>query len=157
MTFQKLDFELELFRVGQIKTIELYKNNPIEIKYEIKNKNAYDKLFYLKYFGENQFLWSRNEEVFEEENKVFFNDTIKMDGFDLVIEKNVDVLFQNSASLRVNNVFAFRINSQKALVASVNSSNYFVRSVDKKIQIIKPPPYEHSARRRKKRYIVYRL
>ena len=38
LTFEKLDFELELFRVGKIKTIELYKNNPIQIKYGIFSK-----------------------------------------------------------------------------------------------------------------------
>lgn len=136
LTFQKLDFELEYFRIGKIKTIELYQNNPIEIEYEIKNENAYDKLFYLKYLGENQFLWSRNEEIFLEENRVVINDTLEMDGFNLLVKENVNVLLENPASLRANDVFAFRINSQRALVASVNSGNYFVRSVDKKIQII---------------------
>ena len=55
LTIQKLDFELEYFRIGKLKTIELFQNSPIEIEYKIINKDAYDKIFYLKYLGEKQF------------------------------------------------------------------------------------------------------
>ncbi len=136
LTFDSLDFELEYFRVGKLKTIELYKNNPIEIEYEIINEKAYDRLYYLKYLGENQFLWSRNEEIFMEENRVVLDDTLAMDGFNLLVKENEAVLSDNPSSLRTNDILAFKINSKKALVSAVNSGSYFVRSVDKKIQII---------------------
>lgn len=136
LTFQNLDFELEVLRVGKLKTIELYKNSPIEISYQVLDEVAYDKMFYLKYTGEEKCLWSRDKEVFPNQNIVNFNDTTQLDGFDLVVEKNVERLLENPASLQPNDIFAFRINSIRALTKSVNSSNYFVRSVDKKIQII---------------------
>ena len=136
LTFQNLDFELEYFRVGKIKTIELFQNSPIEIDYRIIGDNAYDKLYYLKYLGKGEFLWSKNVEAFSIDNKVTLNDTLKMEGFNLLVKKNEKQLLERPNSLKKNDVIAFRINSLKALVSSVNSSNYFVRSVDKKIQII---------------------
>lgn len=136
LTFQNLDFELECFRIGKLKTIELFKNSPIEIGYRITDHTAYDKLYYLKYLGNGEFLWSKNKEVFPNDNKLILNDSLEMDGFNLVVSKNEKVLLEKPNGLQANDVFAFRINSLKALVASVNSSNYFVRSVDKKIQII---------------------
>ncbi len=136
LTFQKLNFDITYFRVGKIKTVELYKNNPIEINFEILTDKAYDKMVYLKYTNNNQLLWSKNEEIFPTENVVTFNDTIQLEGLKMVVSKNEKVLLSNPSSLRTDDVFAFKINSIQALVKSVNSANYFVRSVDKKIQII---------------------
>ena len=136
LTLRKLNFELEIFREGKIKTIELYKNSPINLSYKIINEAAYDQIYYLKYLGANQFLWSKNKEQFDLSNQLILGDSTKMKGFNLVINKNDTILSEHPSSLRENDIFSFRINSLKAQVAAVNSSNYFVRSVDKKIQII---------------------
>ncbi len=142
LTLQNLDFELEYFRVGKIKTVELYKNNPIIIDYEVLEESGYDKMYYLKYLGENQFLWSKNEEVFSEANSFSMNDTLNLKGLKLVVKEHVKVLLENPSSFQSGDIFAFRINSIRALVSAVSSGNYFVRSVDKKIQIINLY-YEH--------------
>jgi len=136
LTLKKLDFELEIFRVGKMKTIELFRNSPINIEYKITNQTAYDQLYYLKYIAPGQLIWSKNKDVFLTENKLTFGDTIKMNGFDLVIIKNETTLSQHTSSLREHDIFSFRINSLKAQISAINTSNYFVRSVDKKIQII---------------------
>lgn len=136
LTLQKLEFELEIFRNGKIKTTELFRNSPIQIKYKILTEEAYDQIYYLKYLGADQFLWSKNEGQFQKDNKLTCGDTTKMNGFNLTIEKDKIILAKNKESLKANDIFSFRINSLRAQVNSVNTSNYFVRSVDKKIQII---------------------
>ena len=136
LTLQKLDFELEIFRVGKIKTTELFRNSPIKIGYDMLDDESYDQTYYLKYLGADQFLWSKNKDIFQPANKLIIGDSIQMKGFNLVVEINESNLSKNKASLLENDIFSFRINSLKAQVNSINSSNYFVRSVDKKIQII---------------------
>jgi len=136
LTLRKLDFELEIFRIGKIKTTELYRNSPIQVTYNILNEEAYDQMYYLKYLGSDEFLWSRKGGVFQPTDKLTFGDTLKTKGFDLIIERNETILSKNKESLRTKDIFSFRINSLKAQVNAVNTSNYFVRSVDKKIQII---------------------
>ncbi len=136
LTLRKLDFELEIFRVGKIKTIELYQNSPFLLNYKINKEEAYDQFYYLKYVGNNEFLWSTNKEVFDLNHKIVVGDSIKLKGLDLVLNKNSSFLLDHPSSLQENDIFSFRINSLKAQVAAINSSNYFVRSVDKKIQII---------------------
>lgn len=136
LTFKKLNFNIDYFRIGKIKTVELYKNNPIEIDYTILDKQAYDKFYFLKYVNEGELIWSKNETDFFIENKIQIGDTIRLEEIDFVVNKNVKVLLENENSLRTGDVFAFKLNSVEALVKSVNDDNYFVRSVDKKIQII---------------------
>ena len=136
LTLEKLNFELEILRVGKIKTIELFKNSPIDLDYNITNEEAYDQFYFLKYLGEDTFLWSKNKEVFDLTHKIILGDSVHIKGFDLIIKKDKSILAKHPSSLRKNDIFSFRINSLKAQVAAINSSNYFVRSVDKKIQII---------------------
>ncbi len=137
LTLKKLDFELEIFRVGKMKITELFKNSPLNIEYKISTEEAYDQTYYLKYTGANDFLWSKSKDLFKVENQLSLGDTAKMKGFDLMIKKNENILSEHPFSLRENDIFAFKINSLRAQVNAINTSNYFVRSVDKKIQIIK--------------------
>ncbi len=136
LTLKNLDFELEIFRVGKMKTTELFKNSPLSIGYRIINEAAYDQTYYLKYTGSNYLLWSKDKEQFQIANQIILGDTVEMDGFNLIIEKDQKILSEHPASLHENDIFSFTINSLKAQVNAVNTSNYFVRSVDKKIQII---------------------
>lgn len=136
LTFKRLNFDLSYFRVGKIKTVELYKNNPFEVAYRIKDEKGYDKLYYLKYIDEGEFLWSTNPEVFPAENRIGFNRPTELDHLTFMVRQNKNFLKEKPSSLSLGDVFAFRISSLQSLVNSVNEGNYFVRSVDKKIQII---------------------
>lgn len=136
LTFRQLDFDLEYFRVGKVKTVELYRNNPLQVSYQIKDKKAKDQFYYLKYLGGDELLWSKNPEAFPADHLIRLQDTIRLDHLQFVLQRNEEVLAQKPFSLRVGDVLAFRIRSMKALVGSINSGSYFVRSVDKEIQII---------------------
>ena len=103
LTLQKLDFELEIFRVGKIKTTELFRNSPIEIRYDILNEKAYDQTYYLKYLGANQFLWSKNKEIFQPANKLIIGDSVQMKGFNFLVatnKSNLSCLLYTSPSPR---------------------------------------------------------
>jgi len=136
LTFQKLNFHIDYFRVGNLKTVELYKESPIEIDYEILNENAQDELFYLKYNYNGKLIWSKNAEAFPDENIFSMGETIELDEVKFTVKRNREILNAKPYSLDIDDVFAFRMNSMEGLVKSVNSSNYFVRSVDKEINII---------------------
>ena len=51
----ELDFNLEIFRVGSIKSVELYKNSPFTVKYFNLTKDAYDKAFNIKILNKQFF------------------------------------------------------------------------------------------------------
>ena len=135
LTFKKLNFHIDYFRVGKVKTKELYKESPIKVEYEILSEKAYDKLFYLKFENE-KWLWSTHAEEFMLSNSFSFGDTVNLNTVNIILKKDEKVLLERPHGLRANDVFAFRVNSINGLVKSVNSSNYFVRSVDKEINII---------------------
>ncbi|MFK8104684.1 MAG: GumC family protein [Saprospiraceae bacterium] len=137
LTFLKLDFEVDYFRIGEIKTKELFNNNPFFITYQIHDTTAYDHLYYLKYQEAGRFLWSKDKAIFPPENQGKFKDTLHLPKMDLVVFPTATHSSGLKMELKVGQVFAFRINSTRSLISSINESNFFVRSVDEKIQIVK--------------------
>lgn len=152
LTFKRLNSGLSYFRVGRIKTVELYQNNPFEVPYRIKKESAFDKLYYLQYVSEDEFLWSEDSEVFPLENRIGFNRPMEMEDFTFMIRKNKKFLAEKPSSLSIGDVFAFRINSLQSLVNSVNDNNFFVRSIDEKVQIINLY-YQHEIPEKAARFI----
>lgn len=53
--FETLDFGLEIYRVGTLKSIELYQNSPVCITYQNAIEKAYDRPFQLHIFNEKEY------------------------------------------------------------------------------------------------------
>jgi len=123
-TFQKLNFHIDYFRVGNVKTKELYTESPIKINYEILDEQAYDKLFYLKYAADGKWFWSKTKEEFLQKNIFSFGDTIDLSSVKFHVSENEKILLDKPHSLRANDVFAFRMNSIEGLVKSVINLYY---------------------------------
>ena len=136
-TMEQLDWELTIHRVGEMRTTELYKKRPFQIEYEVVNEEAYDKDFYLKYMGEDVFHLIEN--IAQDSNFTTINTGEWANENGLKFKVNIMENFVNkhSNSLKINDLFQFAINSEAALVSSINDKNLFVRPVEKDISIIR--------------------
>ena len=129
----ELDFDLEIFRKGKLKTVELYKQSPIKIKYKNITKKAYDKLYDLKILNQNDF------EIFNKENgetyKGTLNNSIKLPNIELNISLNDTFLLQNP-KLDLISDYQFQIHSRQKLISKIKK-NLDISSVDKDVPIIR--------------------
>jgi len=129
----ELDFDLEIFRKGKLKTVELYKQSPIKIKYKNITKKAYDKLYDLKILNQNNF------EIFNKENgetyKGTLNNSVKLPNIELNISLNDTFLLQNP-KLDLISDYQFQIHSRQKLISKIKK-NLDISSVDKDVPIIR--------------------
>jgi len=136
-TIQQLDWEMSIYRVGEIRTKELYLNRPFQINYTIKKEDVYDKEFYLRYQGNAVFHLSESEESEGSFTPIIIGDTINLNQLSLQIVRVDSFLLENPNSLSIGDKFAFKINSLDKLASTVSSKSLFVRPVEKDISIIK--------------------
>ena len=133
LAFKNLDFDISYYKVGKIKTTELYRKTPVLVKDFSLKKEAENKIFYLKYVEPGKFLYSRFKDVFPDYNHVGFGESFYYNGLTATLEKN---RLAGAGELKVGDVFGLRFNTLKALCGAVNESSYFVRMLDKKILIV---------------------
>ncbi len=136
-TLESLGFDISYFRVGKLKTKELYSNCPFSITFATESEFAYDRPFYLKYLGDDRLLLGSNEDFLEANEILQFDSLFINDQFVMTIKKEALFLKEKPTSLQVDDVFMFTLNTIEALQESVNASNLFIKPIDKEIQVIK--------------------
>ncbi len=135
-TFKKLNFGINYYRIGEIKEVELYHNVPFSIEYTILDSTCLDKLVYLKYKGNNQFALGKDPKNITADS-LLVGKTYVNSLYAITLTLNKKLIDSNPECLVINDVFAFKLNSLKSLVASVGEENFFVKPVDKEISILK--------------------
>lgn len=136
-TLKNLAFQTSYYRVGELKTVELYEDCPFYIAIDSLAEKASDKDFYLKYLGTDSLLLSRTKTFEPFADTLFFNRPFQEQDLGFTIKKAESIVVAKPNSLHKDDVFMFRFNSLEALQESVNSSNLFIKPVDKEIQVIK--------------------
>jgi len=135
--FDSLNFDLSFFRMGKMKTTELYREIPFEIDYEVLGDKAYDRPFYLTYAGEDQFYFSTIED--RQGKKIScgkkYSSARAQISFEL--NKNKTLLAAKPHVLNLGDKFSFQINSTEKLMEGVDKNNLFVKPIDKEIYIVK--------------------
>lgn len=131
--FDELDYEIEIFRKGKIKVVELYGQSPITIKYTEADKSAYDKLFDLKIINEQHY------ELIDPNSKKTFNGklgiTLNLPNIALLISLNDSLLYENP-HINILDNYQFQILSRQKLLNTVQK-NLDITSVDKDVPIIR--------------------
>ena len=129
----ELDFNLEVFRKGKIKTVELYDQSPIIIKYTILNPKVYDYEFDLKVLNNDEFelTMSTNEQVF----KGILGDTLEFPELKLVISINTDLL-KSKPHIPLIDDYKFQILSQQKLLAKIRS-NLDIIAVEEDVAVVR--------------------
>lgn len=133
-TFKKLDFFVTYYRVGKVTTREIYKDSPFIIDFEILKKSAYNKRFNVIYIGDETFQLVEADSI---NNKISFNLPYLNDNFKITLKKNDEFWSKEKIAIKVGDAFAFELHDLDYLVKSVNSTNLFIKPIDKEITIIK--------------------
>ena len=132
---ETLDFDIVYHRVGDLKLAEIYDDSPIKISYDTIANKQQNKPLFLKYIKDDLFLLGSNKDNFldtiRSETK-YSNENIT---FTLHLQK--DFIAKKSQVLKSGDIFSFTIYSMDKLVNTINSSNLFVKPIDKEIAIVK--------------------
>jgi uncharacterized protein involved in exopolysaccharide biosynthesis len=130
---EELDFDLEIYRKGKIKTIELYNQSPILIDYTVINDKAYDKLFELTILSENEFSIKTPES--DEFIKGIIGDTLILPNIRLAVSLNNSFL-EKKSEFNLLDDYQFQILSRQKLLSTVKRDLDLI-PVDKEIPIIR--------------------
>ena len=151
-TLRTLNFDVSYFRIGELRKTELYLDAPFSIHYASTTEDAFDRPFYLRYLGNDQFQISKVETFDKIIDTIRFGQLYIDEHLAMTVNRNEKVLKEKPNSLRTNDVFQFQLNSIEALMAEINSSNLFIKPIDKEIQVIKVY-YQHEIAEKAKLFV----
>ncbi len=132
-TLDILDYDIEIFRKGNIRTTELYDQSPLKINYTVIEKDAYDKLYDLKVLNKSDYILS------DPETNTIINgtigDTLKLPELNLVVNFNNGLLSKKPYLDYIDN-FQFKILSRQSLVNNIRK-NLDVIAVEEDVPVIR--------------------
>ncbi len=136
-TLENLDWELSLYRVGKLITVEVSEESPFSIEYQHSGFEVLDKPFYLDYLGNNVFRYRQGGEQDSVGLEVIVGEKLELPGIQFTIHLREAFLKTKPQSLKPGDRFAFQINSLESLVKACSGEQLFVKPVEKDISIIK--------------------
>lgn len=128
----ELDFNVVIYRVGKIKSVELYKNSPFLLKYFNLSEDAYDKAFDL-YILNNQ-----NFEIILPNKKKLkgeLGDILNTSYGTFVITLN-DYYIESNPGLKVVDHYRFSVNSPQKTFQNINK-NLNITPIEKDVPVLR--------------------
>jgi len=132
----KLDFDVEYYRVGNFKTAEVYHDLPIRVDFTIKDSTFYSQTFDLEYRGADKFRLVYSTGGVMKVIDGNFGLPLNDDRINLTVNRDNAFLVRKPRSLDKGK-FQFSIYSRTALTNKLMSNNYVVKAIDKDVSIIK--------------------
>lgn len=141
-----LDFDLEVFRIGQVRKVELYHESPFIVTFNFTDSKLFDKPFLVKVnSNESYSLTLPNGEGTREGN---FNEVLRINGGHLLIVLNKKVIEAKKDFLLLD-TYELEFLSREKLVARI-ARDLDVVAIDKDVAIlrinIKSPIAEKASR-----------
>lgn len=136
-TLRRLNWELTVYRVGQIRLVELMEENPLVIEYRDVPESQRNKLFFLEYRGDSTFSLSTHQNEKADILKMTAGREIQHAGLRLSVKIKDDFLQSKPNSLQPGDRFAFKINNISTLVSQFGGAKLFVKPVEKDVSIIR--------------------
>lgn len=134
-TVSSLPFDVTYYRIGKIRTTELFDESPFTVKYNLSNHLLYGEKFLLKIDQNLKLHLSFTIKGKPHNINTIFNEKIKLPGGEIEIFLN-DSIIKNKANQDYTGEFYFTINSLEQMVSEV-SKNLDVKELDKEIQIVR--------------------
>lgn len=129
---KKLSLDIEIYRVGQLKSVELFENSPILIKCIEMEEDYFDKSFDLQINDDFTFkLRDYNGKKIEGK----LGDTLLIQNSSFLIELNEVSIAQNP-NLQIEDNYQFRINSTQKIYSRFQK-NLDVMAVDKEVEVVR--------------------
>ena len=132
-TLDSLDFDVEISRVGKIRTTELYHESPIKIKTELKNPKALNRKFLVRVKSLEDYYVT-----FPDSNKVLkghFNEPLIFKDGRILITLN-QKLIDSKPGIDIIDHYEFKVLSRQKLLEQINK-NIDVVAVDKDVAVIR--------------------
>jgi len=132
----KVDFDVEYYRVGRFKSMELYHESPFVIQYEIQDNSFYKQEVQLNYAGGESFNMSYNLNGTTINKRIQFGKDQFINTLKFRVVKNQNYLSEKPRSLE-GGIFKFVVYSKSALATHLTDGRLMVKAVNKDVNIIK--------------------
>lgn len=131
----KTGFEVEYYRVGKIRTTELYTESPFHVKYTITDDKWYGKPIYFTSLDGLGYSLSLKDDDQEGQYHGKFSSPLDIDGMRITIYRN-DSLLRIKPHITLKDQYKFIIYSEDQMVKQV-AQNLDVKELDKEIPVIR--------------------
>ena len=128
-----LDFDVEIYRVGKIRKVELYNQSPIVIKASFRNAKVFDNRFKLKVLSDKDFELKYPEDLKTIKGK--FGQIINNEFGELYIGLNEGYL-SGKQDAQLIDQYEFEVYSREKLLAKVKD-NLDIQPVDKDVPVVR--------------------
>ncbi len=132
---EKLDFGTTYYRVGKIRTTELYHESPFTIKADFYDNDLVDSPLLVELVSESEYIIRYSLKQQERILKGRFDQQLENDDVSLVLSKNIP-LFISKDKVDMVDTYKVIIHSTDKLVSAIQS-RLDIKEVDKDISIIR--------------------
>lgn len=132
----KLDFDVEYFRVGNFKTMEVYHDLPFKVDFTIKDSLFYSQAYEMEYKGANKYRLVYHVNGLMKVIDGTFDNEIYDKSININIIRDDAFLLRKPRSLDYGK-FQFVVYSKSALANKLMANDYVVKAIDKEVSIIK--------------------
>jgi len=129
----RVQFDIAINRIGNIKNTSLYKNSPVDIEYNFIDAELFDVLFQLTITENNLLIKYRNNGVEVTQNGRL-NIAMNINGNQITINKNDPLIKLNK--LELDGQYSFLIYSEEGLINKVKEQ-LDVKPIDKEMSVLR--------------------
>lgn len=131
----RIPIDVSYYRIGKIRTTELFKETPFIVKYKMLNPSLFGKEFNISFEPNGMFQLSYTYKDHPKKLSGSFDKPIEVEGSEFTISQNTPILVEKPQSL-AEGPFSFSIYSTDQLVSQV-SKDLDVKELDKDVQIVR--------------------
>ncbi|HAY3563258.1 TPA: hypothetical protein JRW62_002268 [Elizabethkingia meningoseptica] len=132
-TLEKLPFSTEIYRIGKMRSVELFTNSPVKIEATFADKKNYDKKFALNIHSDQKFTLITSDST--KEIKGTFGTPVNINGGKILISINEEYL-KSKPDAKIIDRYEFEFLSREKLLDKINK-NLDIVSVDKDVPVIR--------------------
>lgn len=128
-----MDFETEIYRVGDVRSVELFEDSPIKVEGVFNSPKAYDKRYKIKVVSEHYYELNMPGSA----SKIIgaFDKPLSFEYGKLLVSLNAELL-RNRANAKLIDNYEFEILSEQKLIDKINK-NLDIVSTDKDVPVIR--------------------
>ena len=133
---ERLDFYVEYFHEGELKTEEIYGDTPFKVDFKISDSTFYKRDYEFRYLSGNKFKITYNVVGTEIEKQGEFGKEVCDRGVCITLHKN-DPIIKYKTTQYLAAPWRFTVYSSTALTNKYLTKDYLVKAVDKDVNVIK--------------------
>lgn len=144
-----LGWGLSVFRVGEMKTSELYEETPFIIRFEQTDSLISEQSFWLEFQADESFRCATDPNFQTDTQRVFLDQPFKLPNSEVRIYKNQSFLLDKPTALQPGNRFQIVLRSREKVISEVLSHELFIKALDKEntlLQVVYSNPVAKKSR-----------